>query len=69
MKHTSRIKSIKDKIIELHDGSRWTLTDFSTPIKLPMWMVMDDIEGDDFGIESHLTNKRRDETLKATLIR
>ena len=29
---------------------------------------MDEIEGDDFGIESHLTNKRRDETLKAKLL-
>lgn len=69
MKHTSRIKSISDKTIELHDGSRWEATDISTPVKLPMWMVMDEIEGDDFGIESHLTNKRKGETLKAKLLR
>ena len=69
MKYTSRIKSIKDKTIELHDGSRWEVTDFSTPVTLPMWMIMDEIEGDDFGLDAHLTNKRRGETLKAKLLR
>ena len=68
MKHNSRIKNVKDNIIELHDGSRWEATDISTQIKLPMWMVLDEIEGDDFGINAYLTNTRRDETLKATLL-
>jgi hypothetical protein len=69
MKHASRIKSISDKTIELLDGSRWEATDISTPVKLPMWMIMDEIEGDDFGIDAHLTNKRRRETLRAALLR
>lgn len=69
MKHTSRIKSISDKTIELQDGSRWEATDISTPVRLPMWMVMDEIDGDDFGVDAHLTNKRKGETLKAKLLR
>ena len=69
MKHKSRIKTISDTIIDLQDGSQWKLTDISTAIRLPLWMVMDEVEGEDFGLDSHLTNKRRGETLKAKLLR
>lgn len=69
MKHSSRIKSISNKTIELDDGSRWDVTDISAAVRLPMWMVMDKVVGDDFGINAHLNNERRGETLKATLLR
>lgn len=68
MKHKSKIQSISGKTVILHDGSSWEITDFSSPVELPTWMIMDEIEGDDFGLNAHLTNKRRCKTLKATLI-
>jgi hypothetical protein len=69
MKHNSRIARIEGTIVTLDDGSRWEVTDMKASMKLPMWMVMDGIEGDDFGMKSHLTNTKRGETLKADLIR
>jgi hypothetical protein len=68
MKHNSGIASIEGTIVTLNDGSRWEVTDFKAGMKLPLWMVMDGIEGDDFGLKSHLTNTNRGETLSANLI-
>ena len=68
MKHNSRIASIEGTIVTLNDRSRWNVTDMKAGMKLPMWMSMDGIEGDDFGMKSHLTNTKRGETLKADLI-
>ena len=65
MKIQSNIKTVTGTVIDLIDFTRWEVTDISTAVELPLWMPLNPIVGDDFGINCHLTNTRRNKTLGA----
>ena len=65
MQRSTTYKSRDDKTVILQDGTIWAVTDINAAVNLPMWMAGDQIESEDFGIDSYIKNLRRNETLKA----
>ncbi len=66
MKKRTQLANMIGKVLELADGSIWDVTDMSAATELPLWLIGDKLETEDFGIHPDIRNERRNKTLHAT---
>jgi len=66
MKKRTQLANMKDKVLDLADGSIWDVTDMSAATELSLWLIGDKLETEDFGIHPYIRNERLDKTVRAT---